>query len=82
MCLRYALKMLQNSEFKSAKRYLYLSLVFKERLKEDKRYKDLWEIIELEGKDEFHKKLHLFEENNVLIRTMSYDPPEGFVEIN
>lgn len=82
MCLRYALKMLQNNEFQPAKRYLYLSLVFKESVKEEQQYKELWELVELEGKDEYYNKLRLFEKNNILIRTKSYDPPEGFVEIN
>ena len=82
MCLRYALKMLQNNEFESAKKYLYLSVVFKERITEDARYKDLWKLIKLEGADDFAEELHAFERNNILIRTTSYDPPEGFVEID
>ncbi len=82
MCLRYALKMLQNNEFESAKKYLYLSVVFKERITEDARYKDLWKLVKLEGADDFAEELHAFERNNILIRTTSYDPPEGFVEID
>ncbi len=82
MCLRYALKMLQNDEFESAKKYLYLSVVFKERIKEDTRYKELWELVKLQGEDSFSRKLHAFEKNNILVRTTSYDPPEGFVEID
>lgn len=82
MCLRYSLKMLKNNEFQAAKKYLYLALVFKESIKNEKSYKELWELVELEGNMEFQKELERFEENNILIRTTSYDPPKGFREIN
>lgn len=81
MCLRYALKMLQNREVECAKRYLHLSLVFKEKVQEDERYKKLWELVNTEGKEEFENKLKSFEEQYVLTRTISYDPPEGFVRL-
>lgn len=80
MCLRYALKMLQNREQKCAKKYLYLSVVFKEEIQYDNRYKELWEIVNTE--DGFEEKLKSFEEKNILIRTISYDPPEGYVKLS
>lgn len=79
MCLRYTLKMLQNGERECAKRYLHLSLVFKEEIQDDKRYKELWEIVN--AGNEFEKKLKSFEERNILMRTISYDPPEGYVKL-
>lgn len=82
MCLRYALKMLQNDEFQCAKRYLHLSLAFKETIREDKRYKALWRLVELEGNEAFKKELQVFEQENILERTVSYEPPAGFIEID
>lgn len=82
MCLRYTLKMLQNNEFRSARKYLQLAVVFKENITEDKRYKDLWRIINFEGTEECDNYLHKFEESNILDRTVSYDPPIGFYEID
>lgn len=79
MCLRYALKMLQNGERKCAKKYLHLSLAFKEEIQDEKRYKELWEIANAEN--EFAEKLKDFVERNILTRTISYDPPEGYVEL-
>ncbi len=82
MCLRYSLKMLQNDEIQCAKNYLYLALAFKEKLREDKRYKTLWKLVELNGSAEFETKLKEFEEENVLIRTISYEPPAGYRQID
>ena len=82
MCLRYALKMIKNNEFQSAKKYMHLAVVFKESIENDKRYEMLWELIELNGSEMFKDKLVNFERENVLIRTVSYNPPEGFVEID
>ena len=81
MCLRYALKMLQNEEKQCARRYLRLALVFKEDIQEDKRYKKLWELVNINQKEDFAVELQKFERENVLIRTVSYEPPAGFVEI-
>lgn len=82
MCLRYAFKMLQNFEYKCAKKYLRLALVFKENMEDDERYKELWRLINLEGKAEFSEGLRKFEQKNILIRVVSYEPPEGFIEID
>lgn len=80
MCLRYTLKMLQNKEIECAKKYLYLAVVFDEEIKNDKRYAELWDIVTADH--DFDEKLSKFEKENVLIRTISYDPPEGYVEID
>lgn len=82
MCLRYALKMLQNRETECAKRYLHLSLVFKEKIQEDVRYKKLWEIVNAEDREEFENGLKRFAAQYVLTRTVSYDPPEGYVRLS
>ena len=80
MCLRYSLKMLQNKEIECAKKYLYLALVFDENIKQDKRYMDLWNIIMAE--DKFDDKLERFEKEYILTRTISYDPPEDYIELD
>ena len=79
MCLRYTLKMLQNHEIECAKKYLYLALVFKEKLKEDPRYIKLWEIVN--AGEEYEEKLIDYQAEYNLNRAVSYDPPEGFVEL-
>lgn len=79
MCLRYALKMLQNKEIACAKKYLHLALVFDEDIRSDDRYAGLWDIVN--AKEEYDKKLKEFEEKYSLIRLISYDPPEDYIEL-
>lgn len=81
MCLRYALKMLQNKEKECARRYLHLALVLKEALADDERYQQLWEIVK-SSKEDYDKLLENFENKHVLVRTISYEPPEGYAQIN
>jgi len=82
MCLRYALKMLQNKEFLSAKKYLHLAPVLKVDIEKDEMYKKLWNLVELEGKEQFEEELNRFERENVLVRTVSYDPPAGYRKLS
>lgn len=79
MCLRYALKMLQNKEIVCAKKYLYLAVVFDEDIKNDERHVLLWDIVN--AKEDYSKKIKEFEDKYTLIRTVSYSPPEGYVEL-
>lgn len=81
MCLRYTYKMLINNEIVAAKKYLNLAIVLKETIVDDKRYNLLKEIVSIESKQERNAKLTAFGEEYVLERTISYDPPEGFIEI-
>ena len=81
MCLRYALKMLQNDERQCAKRYLHLAPALKEGIQKDKRYQELWKLVDTDNREEFIIRLQEFEKENVLVRTVSYEPPEGFIEI-
>lgn len=81
MCLRYALKMLQNDEKQCARRYLHLALALKESIQEDERYQKLWKLVNIENSEDFVAGLQKFEKEYILVRTVSYDPPEGFVEI-
>jgi len=81
MCLRYALKMLQNKEFICAKKYLYLANVLKLDMEADEKYQELWQLVYLEGTEQFDEELKLFESKNILNRTVSYDPPAGYKEI-
>lgn len=80
MCLRYALKMLQNSENATAKRYLLLAPVFKSNIIEDPLYKKLTECTELKG-DERNLKLTEIQTLGALSREISYDPPQDFIPL-
>lgn len=81
MCLRYSSKMLQNNEIECAKKYLYLSLSFCEKIKDDEKYIGLWDIIN-SNKSEFEEKLQNYMEQYNLNRTCSYLPPDGYIEID
>ena len=77
MCLRYALKMFQNKLNDTAYRYLLLAPVFQRGIVENHAYMELMKCVVLEG-DELNKMLKKIESENSLIRTKSYDPPEGY----
>lgn len=77
MCLRYAFKMFQNNLNETAHRYLLLAPVFKRDIIEDLTYITLMKCVDLEG-DELKGNLEKINGENALIRTKSYDPPEGF----
>ena len=79
MCLRYALKMIDNNEIVIARKYLRLCLVFDEQLLNDERYIMLWKIVEEKNRTVL---LEQYKKKYILERTISYDPPEGYIEIN
>lgn len=80
MCLRYALKMLQNDDNITAKRYLLLAPVFKSNITEEHLYRRLAECVELKV-DERKRKLEEIGAIGALSREISYDPPEGFIPL-
>ena len=78
MCLRYTGTMIKNHKLDVAKRYLNLALVFDESLAMDEKYISLLQIANLSADEA--KEVFLagnFESKRVI----SYDPPEGYVEI-
>lgn len=77
MCLRYAFKMLQNNLNEVAHRYLSLALVFKRDIIDNHTYIELMKCVDME-KGELCKVLNKIQDGDSLIRTKSYDPPEGF----
>ncbi len=81
MCLRYALKMYKFDKKEIAKQYLSLALVYDESLKDTKQYEQLVALQKLKGM-RFTKALQKFEEKNCLTRTVSYDPPTGFIALD
>lgn len=80
MCLRYALKMLQNYEVVTAKRYLLLAPVFKENIIEDPFYQRLMQCIVLQGAA-LKEEINAIQDAGSFSRTISYEPPEGFTPI-
>lgn len=80
MCLRYAVKMLRAKKNEIAQRYLLLAPVFKKEITENEMYKELWECMEKEY-CEVLKRLERLEEKYPSKRLHSYEPPEGYCEI-
>lgn len=79
MCLRYALRMIEDHEIDCARRYLNLSIVFKGDISEDERYGKLWEIVD--DKNNRSSLIDSFKKNYELNRVVSYDPPVGYRRI-
>lgn len=80
MCFRYALKMYENKKNDIAKKYLYLALVYDEKLEKREEYQRLMAMNSLSGK-ELEESIALYKNNFETNRTVSYDPPEGSIEI-
>ena len=78
MCLRYATTMIKIEKMDIAKQYLNLALVFDMQLIENDKYIKLSEIVKLPVGDAKEK---LKQENLELKREVSYEPPEGYIEI-
>lgn len=77
MCLRYAMKMINADKIDIARRYLQLAPVFDKDIINDKKYIDLIECCKVEqlNKDVICKLNEKYDFN----RTISYDPPEGYI---
>ncbi len=80
MCLRYALKMFQNNLNDIAYRYLLLAPVLKRDIIENSTYKKLMQCVSMQG-DELGVALKEIQSKDSLVRTKSYDPPEGFMPL-
>lgn len=80
MCLRYAHKMLNNGEMRTARRYLYLAPVFKENIIDGDQYKMFWDCCNSTDV-EFNKKLKRINERYEAKRTVSYDPPADSIDL-
>ena len=78
MCLRYAIKMLYSGDIMAAKRYLCQSRVFDFEIADSGLYQDLKACIDGDQKDRV-QMLHKIEHTYTTKRTVSYDPPEGFI---
>lgn len=77
MCLRYALKMLQNNLNDVAHRYLLLAPVHKRDIVNDETYQKLLSCVPLSGRA-LQERLGEIVSENPLSRTKSYAPPEGY----
>ncbi len=82
MCLRYTVRMLKNDKFEAANRYMNLAPVMKPDIVNEKKYRELKEIVSLSSHDEIRKKALEYKDKNNLNRTISYDPPEGYTTLN
>lgn len=78
MCLRYTFKMLQCNEKQAAEKYLKLASVFKPDIILSNEYQELLEISQLIGSG-LSERIHKFSKSHNLNRTVSYDPPEGYL---
>lgn len=80
MCLRYAVKMLQNHENETAEKYLFLAPVFDKQILADNTYTALRECVALEG-GELEEEINKICGSYNTKRTVSYEPPEDSIEI-
>lgn len=78
MCLRYAIKMLYSGDIMAAKRYLCQSRAFDFEIADSGLYQDLKACIDGDQKDRV-QMLQKIEHTYTTKRTVSYDPPEGFI---
>lgn len=81
MCLRYAFKMFQNNLNDVAIRYLMLAPVFKKDIVDDSTYQKLMKCGDINGR-KLSEMLERILKENPLIRTKSYNPPEGFTPLD
>lgn len=77
MCLRYAYKMFRNNLNEIADKYLLLAPIFKTDIIHDNKYIELKKCVDLKG-DELSVCLDKLFGDELIVRTKSYDPPEGF----
>lgn len=81
MCLRYAIKMLQNHENEIAEKYLLLAPVFDKQILSDDTYTVLRKCITYEG-EKLENELKKICSKYHTKRAVSYDPPEDSIEIH
>ncbi len=81
MCLRYALKMIKINRKDVAGRYMLMSTVINPNMVNDNIYCKLQEILNLEDATKVNAEIHKLENEKFAKRTVSYDPPEGYVEV-
>ena len=80
MCMRYAVKMFHNNLHDIARKYLSFAPVCKPDIVKEEIYKELQDCLGLEG-EKLVERLHRIESVYTVNRTVSYDPPEGSLEI-
>ena len=78
MCLRYAKRMLINDKATIAMKYLYISCAFDENIKVCEEYRLLMECITSDNPKESALQIV---DGDTFVRTKSYDPPEGSIDI-
>ena len=81
MCLRYAIKMLHANDLYAAQRYLDQARVFDQGIIQSGLYRDLKACTEADKKN-WYVLLQKIESKYTTKRTVSYDPPEGFIPLN
>lgn len=81
MCLRYAIKMLQNQENEIAEKYLFLAPVFDKQILSNDTYTALRKCVTLENKELDNELERICSEYHIK-REVSYNPPEDSTEIN
>lgn len=80
MCLRYVKKMLLNNELKAAQSYLHLAKVFCERITHNELYGQLANVFELPAEKRYEILVSMAD-SGVMRRSVSYEPPENFIEL-
>lgn len=80
MCLRYAVKVLKVNKPAIARKYLNQALVFDGDLYKTDLYKSIEACLELDYAS-VQRKVEDMEKSEIVIRKVSYDPPEGSISL-
>lgn len=81
MCLRYTIRMLRNNEIKAGKKYFKLAPIFDEDIVSSEQYLKLDKILEDDDLERIKREIKVFEKENNMNRSVSYDPPKGWLPL-
>lgn len=81
MCMRYALKMMKIGRKDVAEKYLIMSTVIEPDMQENNIYCLLKQLMNVEEVSELQFEIEKLESEKFAKRNVSYDPPEGYIEV-
>ncbi|MDR1582411.1 MAG: glycosyltransferase [Prevotellaceae bacterium] len=82
MAVRYAVQMVKRGFDDTAKDYLDFALILDKKAKINKLFKLIHDFLYTNNSKDRADVLNLIDKSNSAMRTVSYNPPEGFTEFN
>jgi hypothetical protein len=80
-CLRYCIRALTKNDETNARRYFYLSMVVTDSIKKDDTFEILQEYWSLDAFQKSQILKSLQATDNLVTRSVSYDPPPGSIAL-